>query len=301
MKSLYESTLEHLYDKYYQDDKTYSSATSSHWQTVGGLRVTKTAKGWKAYGRGFGGAPERTCAQAIKNAPRFFLARSLFTRYRCSLELQKVCVRLARRMGVWLDYDFIRQALSLNKILSTVPIMSNQRGPFASRGIKKICVIGDGYGFFSALSKEIDPSISLVIVNLGRILFFDALSISRLHPHAARDFTFIEAERTKELSGMPIDLFINIASMQEMNPSTVAEYFQLMRESSSPSTYFYCCNRIEKKLPDGTIVRFLEYPWSSSEIIFDELCPWYQKYPVSLPPFWRSFDGEIQHRLVRLK
>ncbi len=300
MSHMYDSILDSLYNRYYQNDGPHSSVTSSHWQTIGGATVRKTSQGWMARGYGFGGAPERTVSRAIKNAPRLFLSRSLFTRYTLPHELQKACIRLAQRLGVWLDYDFIRQALSISKILHTLPIISNERGFFASRGIRRICVIGDGYGFCSVLLKEIDPSLSIVTVNLGRILFFDVLSIARVHPTSSADFFFVEAEQASLIEGMPIDLFINIASMQEMNPSTVAEYFRFMRTSSADSTYFYCCNRLEKKLPDGTVVMFSEYPWSNSIILFDELCPWYQRYPVSVPPWWLPFDGPIQHRLVRL-
>ncbi|OUR64416.1 hypothetical protein A9Q79_08025 [Methylophaga sp. 42_25_T18] len=74
-----------------------------------------------------------------------------------------------------------------------------------------------------------------------------------------------------------------------------------MRSSSIKNPFFYCCNRVEKQLPDGEVVLFEQYGWSLDDMILDdELCPWYKQYPASLPPFWRSFDGPIRHRLVRL-
>jgi len=89
--------------------------------------------------------------------------------------------------------------------------------------------------------------------------------------------------------------------MQEMNPDIIKIYFDIIR-SSIGKRYFYCCNREEKILPDGTVIRFNEYPWNSNkdEIIFDELCAFYQKYPISVPPFWLPFDGPIKHRLARM-
>ena len=39
---------------------------------------------------------------------------------------------------------------------------------------------------------------------------------------------------------------------------------------------------------------------NKDEIIFDELCAFYQKYPVSVPPFWLPFDGPMKHRLVKM-
>ena len=111
----------------------------------------------------------------------------------------------------------------------------------------------------------------------------------------------MEAENYEFLNGLPISLFINIASMQEMNLEVIQHYFQYMR-SSLEIPYFYCCNRLEKKLPDGTMVRFLDYPWDMDDkILIDELSPWYQTYPAPNPPFWRRFDGPIHHRLVKLK
>lgn len=81
----------------------------------------------------------------------------------------------------------------------------------------------------------------------------------------------------------------------------INEYFDLMR-SGDGARYFYCCNRVEKKLPDGSVIRYNDYPWSADDtIVIDELCPWYQKYPVSLPPFWKPFAGPIRHRLVQLE
>ena len=112
---------------------------------------------------------------------------------------------------------------------------------------------------------------------------------------------FLEAEKYHLLKGLPVDLYINMTSMQEMDPITVNMYFEYMRGSSSDNVFFYCCNRIEKCLPDNTIVKFMEYPWEDSKIVFDELCPWHQRFPIANFPFWKSFDGLIQHRFVKLK
>jgi hypothetical protein len=154
--------------------------------------------------------------------------------------------------------------------------------------------------------------IKVITVNLGRTLFFDVFFAYPMEQNchlikmsggdiAKYDRIFLEAEKYEMLTGMPIDLFINISSMQEMNYNVINKYFDLMRSSTSESVYFYCCNRVEKILPDGSVVRFAEYSWNNCNIIFDELCPWYQKYPISIPPFWRPFDGPIQHRLVQFK
>ena len=98
-------------------------------------------------------------------------------------------------------------------------------------------------------------------------------------------------------------MFVNSASMQEINPEIIEKYFEYMRKSSSSTPYFYCCNRIKKSLPDGTVVEFFNFPWrDEDDILIDELCPWYQKGPVPgiLPPYWMPFDGPIQHRFLKL-
>jgi hypothetical protein len=102
------------------------------------------------------------------------------------------------------------------------------------------------------------------------------------------------------IQNSPIDLAINIASMQEMDPPVIAEYFESLRKSSlKEKLYFYCCNRKEKTLPDGTVTRFFDYPWlTHDQVIIDELCPWYQQYYSFKPPFFRPFDGPIWHRLA---
>jgi len=111
----------------------------------------------------------------------------------------------------------------------------------------------------------------------------------------------IEAENHHLIQLCPIDLTINIASMQEMNPEVVAEYFtDISIAAQKHSGYFYCCNREEKILPDGTLVKFKDYPWHlMSEILVDELCPWHLKYYNIKPPFYHNYDGVIRHRLAK--
>ena len=83
----------------------------------------------------------------------------------------------------------------------------------------------------------------------------------------------------------------------------INKYFDSMRTSTVES-YFYCVNREEKTLPDGSVIRFNDYPWQASEITdgcsIDDICPWYQEYPSSTPPFWKQFDGPHLHRLIKL-
>ena len=181
---------------------------------------------------------------------------------------------------------------------------------------KVVCVIGDGYGFFSSLVHQAIPGVKVVTVNLGRTLLFDAYFCSLAtkaplgliarkedrEPILAQSaISFLEAENYAWLAGMPIDLFLNVASMQEMNNDVLKNYFGYMRASSATPRYLYCCNRVDKTLPDGERLVFEEYPWSAGDRkLLDELCPWYEGFPDWKPPFWRPFDGPVQHRLAEL-
>jgi hypothetical protein len=88
--------------------------------------------------------------------------------------------------------------------------------------------------------------------------------------------------------------------MQEMNYEAITSYFNVIRNQNT-TTWFYCCNRVSKTLPDGSVINFSEYGWNTSDqVIVDELCPWHQRFPINRPPFSSKFDGPIKHRLIKL-
>ena len=89
-----------------------------------------------------------------------------------------------------------------------------------------------------------------------------------------------------------IDLFINIASFQEMDYSEIFNYFDIMKNNKS---ILYCCNRENKKLPCGEEISFHKYPWNNSKIIFWEDCPWHQRFYTSKFPFIKKYDGNVIH------
>lgn len=291
----------------------HSGVTSSHWRTVGWQKVNEKDNKWQASGYGFGFFSTASSYNKFKFFPQKLLLAYLLKKHECSNYLIKNGDLIAFMSGRLFDFDCVKQVLSLHSIIKLL-----DSGIYLfRRGIKTVCVIGDGYGYFSSLIRLIDPDVRVISINLGRTLFFDVLYSMKCFPEihpillaeeenkcelvSNNQLIFIEAENFGFLKGLPIDLFVNIASMQEMDPGVIEKYFQYMRSSSQSPCYFYCCNRVEKKLPDGTITEFMKYPWQNSVILLDELCPWYQKYPLSKPPFWFAFDGPIQHRFVRLK
>jgi hypothetical protein len=111
-----------------------------------------------------------------------------------------------------------------------------------------------------------------------------------------------QAKHHSLLRDCPIDLAININSMQEMNNTDIDSYFDHLRTiTNDRELFFYCCNRVEKILPDDTLTKFFEYPWHDKDQIYvDELCPWGQVCYSYKPPFYHKLKGPIWHRLVKL-
>lgn len=186
-----------------------------------------------------------------------------------------------------------------------------------------ILVIGDGHGILSALLHIRFPAARIFLVDLGATLLFQAVYLAKAFPsapHALTDedvapacgatFSYCPADRIESLPNGDIDLAINVASMQEMTPTVVADYFKLLRKRRT--RIFYCCNRLEKRLSGGELLRFMDYPWSPADVhLVDEACPWHQWFfgPSRAPrvrvggvpiPLVHRYDGVHWHRLTRL-
>ena len=129
----------------------------------------------------------------------------------------------------------------------------------------------------------------------------DKLSIALCKPvETEYSRVAIQADGHNLLSECPENFVVNIVSVQEMNPPVIASYFDDMSSiAGCQQLMFYCCNREEKFLPDGTVTRLGDYPLNSNDdILVDELCPWHQQYYSFKPPFFRPHDGPIWHRLA---
>lgn len=292
--------IERLYEQYFQG-APFSEQTSSHWKKYGEFqKVSKVDGAWVLVGIGFGDYAPRTWWRAIYYAPTY-----LFLYFLLRLSDRRILGAardLARKVGRMFSYDVARMVLSAELLM---------RHTSGCDG-KTVAIIGDGYGTLGALLKAIYPAVRIVYINLGRTLLYDvfytALAYPRLDhkliasPNSAtsEDFNYIEAETVRQIV-VCADLFINIASMQEMSADATASYFHIIR-SQPGDTLFYCCNRIQKNLPDGTVTKFDEYGWlDSDETIIDELCPWHQIAPMNRPPFIYRFDGPTRHKLVKIR
>lgn len=287
-------------------------AASSHWQkyhqdfSVGDQDFLGL--------RGFGvhGSPKLNVWHAIMQR-RFRKMGADFEAYNSFFGLAKNIVKSQQRA---LDLDVLRNVLSLSLL--------SKEAPQCFHKDSSICVIGDGFGIATALLVASERIKQVVLVNLTKtltvdlhylrnymgdkfedevvLLSADEIGLGETAACSNAKVVAIEAANCDLLRKTLLDLYINIASMQEMNPSTISQYFDLMRENAAiKSTLFYCANREHKVLPDGTEVTFNGYPWNSTDnILLEGLVPWHQQYYRFLPPGFRAYDGPVKHRLSKM-
>ena len=299
-----------LFQRYYSDDQL-SECTSSHWRKFGRKSTVKqTVDGFdfNAYGISAFARKNIPVISTFKHYPIDYLLNQLLKKHHANPETIQAAKFITQKLKIHFDFDHAKHVLIYDLLHS--------HGLFKTEDL--ICIIGDGHGFLGTLIKKMNPTARILFINLGRNLLIDSICFSKAFPelnpellsksagqdsHPQSEIVFLEAEHCEHMENIPISLFINIASMQEMDIPVIQKYFDYMRTSTVES-YFYCCNREEKTLPDGAISRFADYPWTTGgggDILLDELCPWYQKYPNWRPPFWWSFDGPHMHRLVKFK
>jgi hypothetical protein len=185
---------------------------------------------------------------------------------------------------------------------------------------RNVCVIGDGQANFISLALTNGFSEKLISVNLTEVLLSDLDLIEKLNVLKVEDVSvgknfddvqvflnddskkllLISAHNAAALFNAGINLFVNIASFQEMNQELIDYYFKIVKSNSA---YLYCCNRLEKQLYGGELNLFSNYPWGrEAKILLDEACKWHQEfYSLRSPLLYKKlpFDGKIWHRLVK--
>ena len=288
------------------DENSETKSQSSFWKYYASLaRVNfEDHTGvFKFEGTMFGDYKSKSLNQISGLLPVNFFTRYL--RNKLSPKIRQAVLQVCKSHNREVSFDCLKQGLTIQKVMQNGLNLKN----------KRIAIIGDGYGFLGCLLKCLDPSVRIVSVNLGKISVFDVALTSVGYPSSQinfvnkdskyepnYDFNFAPAETIFESGINDIDIFFNIASMQEMTQQTIDSYFVWMRSQKLKSTYFYCCNRVSKTLPDGETLEFEKYGWKESDkIIFDELCPWYKGSPMNRPPFWKKFDGDVWHRFSKLR
>jgi putative sugar O-methyltransferase len=293
-------------------ERTQESETSisSHWRAA----LEQFHYGNGEFAEGAGWADGHTARTSFLSQFRQYAFLAPFQHMGRSLgnfkEYQRTGQAIAKRRGGQFDLAMMRQVLTLSILTKYLP-SDQMRLP--------IVVIGDGWGAMASLVLSCLPEANVVLVNLTRMLLVDLVYIRKAMPDVAiclasdadeyqsglesDDVRVIAvcADDSEIIGCGPIRVAINIVSMQEMDPPVIGSYFASLRSSPNPTTFFYCCNRIEKTLPDDTVVRFEDYPWRpDDEVLLDELCPWHQYYLRLRPPFHGRYDGPVWHRLARM-
>lgn len=236
--------------------------------------------------------------------------RRIGRHFKTFADIDRAAANIAKTQGRVYDKDLLRHALTLALLRDQLD-MESETDP--------IVIIGDGFANMASLVLATLPQSRVILVNLTKTLLVDLAFSYRAFPDAGIAFVKNAAEMDEAMSrhdirviglsadsaallaGAPVALGINILSMMEMDPPVIKKYFEVLRQCPRAATAFYCCNRIEKQLPDGTVTRFFEYPWDSKDkIIIDEPSPWDKYGYRKRPPFYYR-NHPVQHRLVSLK
>lgn len=303
-----------LSDEVIKDDP----GSSSHWNKFHS-DFQFTGNGFKGL-KGFGGSSKPYTGL------KYLMSKVLQEKFRrmgklnkSFLQVEKTFKGILERQGRAFDLDVLRQIITVSYLKDQLP---NKLCPSSTT-----VVIGDGFGTMATLLLANNFAKTVILVNLNKTLmvdlwylkkFFgdekfqksvkliteynDLASLEKKGDLGETRVIAIQASNHEILKDCPIDLAINIASMQEMNPQYIRNYFDdLYAVAATRDLDFYCCNREEKTLPDGTIIRFKDYPWNSLDsILIDDLCPWHQQYYYYIPPFYRPYDGPVRHQLRTL-
>lgn len=297
-----------IFDYLAEQCKKEDPNESSHWKHF--HRNFKFSNGSFKGLEGFGNSGERN--DAFSKLAHHFLQipfRKMGKKYSNFAYYNAVAKQICSTQGRAYTLDFLRQAITLSFLDKYLP--KSFSNDFYT------CVIGDGFGSLTSLILESSFRKRVILINLSKTLLVDlwyvkhlkgekwfdenvTLITSKLDIIDEKKLIAVEASNSSLIADLPINLFINIVSMQEMTRTSIKDYFAHMRSAADRrQVFFYCCNRVEKNLPDGTVIRFLDYPWSAKDLIIsDELCPWHQTfYTGRLFPIYRKYDGPIKHRL----
>jgi len=208
----------------------------------------------------------------------------------------KLYKKLFDKIKRQIDIDTVRHIFTFEKLKYLNP--------------KRICIIGDGklngvLGAHLTFPKAIIFSVNLTETLINDLYILDMCEINLKHSIKLvenendnlddRRLYIVPSNLKNFLKDKKIDLFINIASFQEMTVDEIYNYFEIIKYEGSK---LYCCNREYKKLVGGEEIYFDKYPWKGVKFkYFWENCPWHRKYYTFRPPFISSFPNTI-HCLV---
>ena len=212
-----------------------------------------------------------------------------------------------------IDIDALRHILTFDFLQEVL----NKKLFFHDQNIKtNCCIIGDGQTNFLSLALLSNHFNKIISINLPEVLLNDldlikcltrsisinmclvrdSAELSKALKDPQINIILITSKNSPIVKNKDIRLFINIASMQEMDRENICKYFDIIKSNHA---YFYCCNREEKKLSDEYTSSFYNYPWGNCEILSEGRPWWHQYYYSIFPPMKRPYDGTILHQVVK--
>ena len=299
----------HLYERYYTREPAPDRSVSSHWRALGprvDVRIDADGNIVSFKGYGFGDLQYR---DPVSRVLSWFCNLSYFVRLPFKKDLRFLLRKVRKnlkRLGTYVTYDCFRQTCGLCVVRWHLKAADDE--------CFDVLIIGDGYGFLSSLIKSVYPNTRITLIDLGKILLFQAVDLQRIYPDCKHvlvgeghggsrefDFRYVPAEHYSALKDAKYKLIFNISSMQEMNYDSIRGYFNFIRANATEDSLFYCCNRARKELPGGEVIEFLNYPWvEKDEHLVDEYCPFVKYGAAAKWPFFHRFDGPFMHRLTNL-
>ena len=270
-----------LYKNYYLSDQTPRHLVSSHWEEIHQSTNVEVSNGRiENLNLLLGDHQSLRFHHKILNWATIWSYLIRLRNRSTTLQVMDKAIPLAKRMGLTFTYDCFRQVCTVATLAQYIPVDKSV----------KVLNIGDGYGFLSALIKEVFINSQLYLVDLGKTLFFQSYYCCKGFPNdrhflisnnftrqdfdLSADFTYCPAENLELLDSLSFDLAVNVVSMQEMNMETVNNYFQFLRThlkafSASEPFAALCCIA---SLIDS-ISKFNCFLWSSVISLLESIFP----------------------------
>lgn len=299
-----------------EQDPLPAEHTSSHWHYFGRRTlVQRQGDTVRLHAEGFETIQGHGLSSRLLQPVERWSYGGVTRRYRYYRPIWRLARRLVREVGGRPTFNAFKNACVLAVLAEYW--LRQDLSP------KTVVVIGDGQGLLGALIRRYRPGVRLYSIDLPKPLVFQASLHQAADPDAtmavlgatsmaeAADIVFAAPQEIEQIPD--IDCAVNVASMQEMTPDSIARYFTFLRRRSRPQSHFYCVNRVQKELPGGKVIRFEDYPWQPADAVWlDEACPYYTHFlaPYTTPngprlwdrrlPWINAFDGMFWHRLVHL-
>jgi hypothetical protein len=293
-----------LVARFYGQKPDFSSQTSSHWKKLGMFQYADMSESiLSLQGIGFGDYENSANLRAQDKLRNMILSLACRVAiFSLPLNIRKIVRKLAATTSREVNPDFIRLSKSAVKICTHIELFQ----------VKRVMIIGDGYGTLACLLYEMVPELTIVQVNLGRCLVFDLAFTTKAYKFArhelidsllkihAQAFNYLPAEDMDKVD-VEIELFIAIESFQEMDIEIVNSYFEMMRKQKT-GTHLYSANRLSKALPDGNVIRKEDYGWNLNDKTLSSRTPWWLNWGIRRrPPFVFRMDGIIEEAIIKLK